>query len=598
MSIFLFAGEGCVDKPLATLWRNYNQSSKPDVVMKLSITNSGLKGVTKEHGLTEYWAHRITYCYSPPEFPKVFCWVYRHEGRKLKHELRCHAVLCSKESVAKKIATDLKFKIKQALFEFKRDKLAKQNARLSLANSVYENPSMPRRKILLSVGGNNYKPPLERSKSAPKLMAIEEMCSEEDEEEMTMTGERSTNTWTKDNSLKMCCQPEDIFPSYTLGRRKCDKKCYRKTVPENRFKTMGSAFRKSEGLPNNGVAVKDNERVNSEIPSNDSISSLCDESKDTREESYPYSSQRLSNSTHHVSFSFSNMSESSENNQKNTDVASDDTEDDVFYCETEEGLSNQEKSQTQKDDELSINDMGQLCAQTNFLVLDSDEGSISSGCETSSTVTSSDIEMTSLPCNFTINEFKSYPEESEKISVLERVQSFEQLFGRERSNSLQNFRSFNKGNFRYSHAGDFRTSSERSEDSEVAYSSANDSPSYSPSTDSGAVSCGDEVNLVPLGEKHDGLNQRPSYLRCATYPPSDDEANVSSFDSHEFDSRENLGEDVCGISEKGINFDNTTNTEVEKSEEDSDSACSVESGYSELLDGGQDECAVGSTVCV
>lgn len=43
-----------------------------------------------------------------------------------------------------------------------------------MANSVYDNPSLPRRKILLSTGGLNYKPPLERSKSAPKLSAIEE----------------------------------------------------------------------------------------------------------------------------------------------------------------------------------------------------------------------------------------------------------------------------------------------------------------------------------------------------------------------------------------------------------------------------------------
>lgn len=46
--------------------------------------------------------------------------------------------------------------------------------RLSLANAVYENPSMPRRKLMLSTGGSNYRPPLERSKSAPKLSAIEE----------------------------------------------------------------------------------------------------------------------------------------------------------------------------------------------------------------------------------------------------------------------------------------------------------------------------------------------------------------------------------------------------------------------------------------
>lgn len=41
---------------------------------------------------------------------------------------------------------------------------------------------MPRRKILLSTGSTNYRPPLERSKSAPKLTMIEENLGEEDEE--------------------------------------------------------------------------------------------------------------------------------------------------------------------------------------------------------------------------------------------------------------------------------------------------------------------------------------------------------------------------------------------------------------------------------
>uniref|UniRef100_A0A1B6M9Q2 PID domain-containing protein n=1 Tax=Graphocephala atropunctata TaxID=36148 RepID=A0A1B6M9Q2_9HEMI len=174
-------GEGCVEKPLCTLWKNYTSSSKPDVHMKVTVTQAGLKAVTKEHGLTEYWSHRITYCAAPPNYPKVFCWVYRHEGRKLKQELRCHAVLCSKESTARRMVTQLNSRLAQALTEFKRDKISRQNARLSLANSVYENPSLPRRKILLSTGSHNYRPPLERSKSAPKLMSIEESLEEEDE---------------------------------------------------------------------------------------------------------------------------------------------------------------------------------------------------------------------------------------------------------------------------------------------------------------------------------------------------------------------------------------------------------------------------------
>ncbi|KAF6203515.1 hypothetical protein GE061_001846 [Apolygus lucorum] len=173
-------GEGCVEKPLLTLWNNYQGSAKPDVQMKMTITQSGLKAVTKEHGLTEYWSHRVTYCSAPAAYPRVFCWVYRHEGRRLKQELRCHAVLCSKEGTAKQMAQDLSFRLAQALIEFKRDKISKQNARLSLANAVYDNPSLPRRKILLSTGSQNYRPPLERSKSAPKLMSIEESVEEEE----------------------------------------------------------------------------------------------------------------------------------------------------------------------------------------------------------------------------------------------------------------------------------------------------------------------------------------------------------------------------------------------------------------------------------
>lgn len=61
--------------------------------------------------------------------------------------------------------------------------------RLSLANAVYENPSLPRRKILLSTGGQNYKPPLERSKSAPKLSAIEEDAAAEELEQARLLEE-------------------------------------------------------------------------------------------------------------------------------------------------------------------------------------------------------------------------------------------------------------------------------------------------------------------------------------------------------------------------------------------------------------------------
>lgn len=175
-------GEGCVDKPLSTLWRNHISSEKADIVMKVTIVGSGLRAVTKEHGLTEYWANRITYCTAHPSYPRVFCWIYRHEGRKMKQELRCHAVLCPKEDKAKQMSSNLSDRLHQALIDFKKEKISRQNARLSLANSIHTNPSMPYRKLLLQAGTSNYKPPIERSKSAPKLTSIEESELEEAEE--------------------------------------------------------------------------------------------------------------------------------------------------------------------------------------------------------------------------------------------------------------------------------------------------------------------------------------------------------------------------------------------------------------------------------
>lgn len=149
--------------------------------MQLTVSGGGLKATTKDHGLTEYWANRLTYCAAPQHFPRLFCWVYRHEGRRLRHELRCHAVLCSSSHIARQIESKLKHSLALALAEFKRDKISRQNARLALVNSVYENPTIPRRKILLSTGGQNYRPPLERSKSAPKLTIIEENLEEAEE---------------------------------------------------------------------------------------------------------------------------------------------------------------------------------------------------------------------------------------------------------------------------------------------------------------------------------------------------------------------------------------------------------------------------------
>lgn len=93
-------GYSSVEKPLETLWNNYYTHVKTDIQMKLTVCNNGLQAITKEHGLTQYWANRVTFCCVHQSYPKLFCWIYRHDGRKGKPELRCHAVLCSNKDLA------------------------------------------------------------------------------------------------------------------------------------------------------------------------------------------------------------------------------------------------------------------------------------------------------------------------------------------------------------------------------------------------------------------------------------------------------------------------------------------------------------------
>ncbi|VVD05489.1 unnamed protein product [Leptidea sinapis] len=470
-------GEGCIEKPLATLWRNYQQSTKPDVIMKLSVTNSGLKGFTKEHGLTEYWSHRITYCNSPPHYAKLFCWVYRHEGKKLKHELRCHAVLCTKESISKQITEELQVKLKQALVEFKKDRISKQNARLSLANSVYDNPSMPRRKIMLSVGALNYRPPLERSKSAPKLSAIEELCSEEDEEEAEM----KTNKGRDDYHFDMC-------DMQTLDRRRSEIKSPRKlSCPENVIKRVEKESKEYIAATTDNI-----------------ISLLVQESK--------------------------------------------------LISEAEIGTSHIDKNHLDAEvkplesigETAGYNDSTQCSNKdSNYLVTDSDDGSVSSGCETASTVTSSDAEPSSLQLRFHDDAHKEIDSDEERTSF-ECVQSFNQSKLRasiRNSNSIQDV--CNEDNF--------------------------------PSMDHP-----NEINHIPIGERN-------GFRRRSTYPPLKvDPSSISNLEGK----FESLIDNLTDIE----SLNSSTEADMFKTVGDNDSACSDESGYSELLDG--KDSIIGNTIMV
>lgn len=282
--------------------------------MKITVTQSGLKAITKDHGLTEYWSHRITYCSAPALLPRVFCWVYRHEGRKLKQELRCHAVLCSKESVARRMATTLRLRLAQALLEFKRDKLLRQNARLSLANSVYDNPSLPRRKILLSTGSQNYRPPLERSKSAPKLMSIDETLEEEEEaqeEESTCAGiDQEKTTPRKRNAedksdykltnlnfvKKLCSSIENLVEGTSSYGKKLfterrSSKDFSLAVKKPEESILKKISIEEEGLeyirkskPRKSVTFEDDEKDKKESPELEKLDETAEEEKEEEDD--------------------------------------------------------------------------------------------------------------------------------------------------------------------------------------------------------------------------------------------------------------------------------------------------------------------------
>ncbi|CAD5234010.1 unnamed protein product [Bursaphelenchus xylophilus] len=177
-------GDQSIERPLHAIWASYS-TRKRDVAMKLSVTRQGLKVETKELGVTEYWAHRITYCFAPPEYPRVFCWVYKHEGKRMKPELRCHAVLCRKRTEPAKIAETLTNYLHAALLEYKREKLAMEKARKSVVTGPQNGELLPRRKMMLQSGTLNFRPPVNRSKSAPRLGSINEE-DELDEDELNL----------------------------------------------------------------------------------------------------------------------------------------------------------------------------------------------------------------------------------------------------------------------------------------------------------------------------------------------------------------------------------------------------------------------------
>lgn len=190
-------GDGCTDLAVGKIWSK-SEAGRQGTKMKLTVSAQGIRMVhAEERALRRpghlYLLHRVTYCVADSRLPKVFAWVYRHE---LKHKavmLRCHAVLVSKPEKAQAMALLLYQTSANALAEFKRlkrrDDARHQQQELVGAHTI---PLVPLRKLLLH-GSCCYKPPVERSRSAPKLGSItEDLVGEQQEQELQEEEEEHT----------------------------------------------------------------------------------------------------------------------------------------------------------------------------------------------------------------------------------------------------------------------------------------------------------------------------------------------------------------------------------------------------------------------
>ncbi|KAL3074686.1 hypothetical protein niasHT_038159 [Heterodera trifolii] len=230
-------GDTSIDRPLEVITRawgatvakgatrhgagaTFGQQQAQQLAMRLCVCRSGLRAETCM-GVTEYFTHRITWSAAPSQYPRVFCWIYKHEGKRMKPELRCHAVLCRRADEPQQMHQTLRRHLQSALQEYKREKASaertrhRRNSVLHFASSagtaaasvacssnsggggehaqLQQQQSttmmMPRRKAVLQTGALNFRPPLSRSRSVPRLCSIdeEEARAEEQEDECDET---------------------------------------------------------------------------------------------------------------------------------------------------------------------------------------------------------------------------------------------------------------------------------------------------------------------------------------------------------------------------------------------------------------------------
>ena len=82
-------GEGCIDRPASILWAKYRSKEHSGLELQLTVCGQGLRVVTKDQVVTKYRAHRILYAACHPKYPRLFVWVYRHEGKRMGVRSAC-----------------------------------------------------------------------------------------------------------------------------------------------------------------------------------------------------------------------------------------------------------------------------------------------------------------------------------------------------------------------------------------------------------------------------------------------------------------------------------------------------------------------------
>lgn len=283
--------ESCLDKPLSTLWNNYLVNMKTEIVMRLTICNSGLKAITRQHGLTQYWSNRLVYCCSHKNYPRIFSWVYRHEGKKMRQELRCHAVFCPSPEKAAKMVTMLNQRLACALQEFRREKKSRginivSGSNISSLQQKLQPRTIPLRRQILAKGSANFRPPLERSKSAPKLTSIleEDFYSDDDDDDQVSQdeyefeesfGDRDDSDDSEEKSINQ--NDLQVIP------QEIESNSPTSTVNEKTSNSGSTSATGDKNINNNNKQRSIDQLSNNEVPNGIPVEPMQDSNKSTNE---------------------------------------------------------------------------------------------------------------------------------------------------------------------------------------------------------------------------------------------------------------------------------------------------------------------------